>query len=156
MFFLCKHPLLILFSSLCLVSNTISLFFFLDSMFVYVCLNLDLSISTYLFLLLSTFIFIYLLLPLSNVCLCLMFAPSFFCLPLFGFCSCLLVFAYVCFYLVLLIYLLLNSKLCELLSSKFCLFSKFFSFSIHYLSKVWSLSIFIWFNWFSFDSLILY
>ncbi len=59
LFCVCVHPLLILLSSLCLMLNTIFLFFFLDSMFVYVCLYLHLYISIYLFLLLLASIYFY-------------------------------------------------------------------------------------------------
>jgi hypothetical protein len=41
-------------------------------------------------------------------------------------------FVCVCLYLPMLVYLFLSPKFCELLSSKFCLFSKSFSFPIHY------------------------
>jgi hypothetical protein len=79
------------------------------SAFIYLCLPLYASVG-------STSIFLSLLLPLSNV-------------YLFSF-----LFAYVwtLFVFALLVYLLLSPKLCELLSSNICLFSKSFSFPIHY------------------------
>jgi hypothetical protein len=73
------------------------------------------------------------LLMFAYVCIYLfMFTSISFCLPLSKLCLCLPLFAYVYFYLLMLVYLLLSPKLCELLSFKFCLFSKFFSFPIHY------------------------
>jgi len=91
------------------------------STFIYLCLPFFASAGLYL--LLFSFLCFY---------LCPMFTSMSFCLPLSGLCLCLPLFAYVCFYLPMLVYLLLSPKLCELLSSKFCLFSKSFSFPIHY------------------------
>jgi len=76
----------------------------------YVCLSLPLPTFVYLCLPLSSSIFLYLLLSLSNVFLCLVFASIFFCLPMSRLCLCMLLFAYVCFYLPLLVYVLLNYK----------------------------------------------
>jgi hypothetical protein len=108
--FLCVCPLSILLSSFCLLSNTIFLFFFLGFMFAYVYLYLHLFISMLpLYVSASLYLFLF-----SSLCfyVCSMFAYDFifFCLPLSKLCSCLLLFVYVCFYMLFKIYLLLNFK----------------------------------------------